>query len=139
MTLGPAARVAAMARLGESDVGESVAILLGYPAGQLAAMCVSIAASTPTEALILGANGPMRLHRFFNRTTATTNSRAGQSDKAIEWPFLGSGCTYEATEVMRSLRAGKLESDIMPLEENRSIMKTLDEIRVQVGVSYPTE
>ena len=46
---------------------------------------------------------------------------------------------YEAAEVMRCLRAGKLESDIMPLEESLRIMKTLDEIRKQWGLKYPME
>ena len=42
-------------------------------------------------------------------------------------------------EVLRCLRAGRSESEIMPLDENLSIMRTMDEIRAQVGVSYPAD
>ena len=40
---------------------------------------------------------------------------------------------------MRCLEAGKLESDIMPLEETVSILETMDEIRRQWGLRYPME
>ena len=46
---------------------------------------------------------------------------------------------YEAIEVGRCLRAGELESQIMPLDETLSIMRMMDEIRVQWGLVYPTE
>ena len=139
MIFGPATRVAAIARLGESEVDETGAVLLGYPSGQLAGLCVSIAAATPTEALVAGPKGSIRVHRFFNRPSAMTLSLDGRPGEVIERPFAGNGYTFEAAEVMRCLRAGRLESEVMPLEENLSIMRTMDEIRAQVGVRYPTE
>jgi len=44
---------------------------------------------------------------------------------------------FEAAEVMRCMRAGKLESDVLPLDETLAIMDTLDEIRRQIGLVYP--
>ena len=41
----------------------------------------------------------------------------------------GNGLQYQAMEVMRCLRAGELESPIMPLDESVAVMETLDEIR----------
>ena len=38
---------------------------------------------------------------------------------------------------MNCLRAGKLESDIMPLDESLSIIKTMDVARAQWGLEYP--
>jgi hypothetical protein len=43
----------------------------------------------------------------------------------------GNGYNYEAAEVMACLRAGKLESEVMSLEETLSIVETMDEIRSQ--------
>jgi hypothetical protein len=51
----------------------------------------------------------------------------------------GNGYNYQAAEVMACLRAGKLESEIMPLDESVSIMRTMDEIRAQWGLTYPME
>ena len=46
---------------------------------------------------------------------------------------------YEASEVQRCLHEGKKESAFMTQAETLTIMKTLDEVRRQVGVVYPEE
>jgi hypothetical protein len=43
----------------------------------------------------------------------------------------------EAAEVVRCLREGRLESDVMPLDETVAIMATMDEVRRQIGLTYP--
>jgi hypothetical protein len=40
---------------------------------------------------------------------------------------------------MECLRAGRLESPVMPLDESLQIMRTLDEIRARWGLAYPGE
>ena len=44
---------------------------------------------------------------------------------------------YEAAEVMACVRAGRLESASMPLDESVAIAATLDAARRAVGVRYP--
>ena len=79
------------------------------------------------------------LQRRVRRVFFQDVSLAGRADRVIETPYEGNGYHYEAAEVMRCLRAGKWESDIMPLEESLRIMKTLDEIRNLWGLKYPVE
>lgn len=40
---------------------------------------------------------------------------------------------------MDCLRNGKLERDLIPLDETVSILKTMDELRRQWGLKYPKE
>jgi hypothetical protein len=40
---------------------------------------------------------------------------------------------------MRCLEAGKTESDVMPLDETISVMRTMDRIRAAWGLRYPGE
>jgi len=40
---------------------------------------------------------------------------------------------------MRCLREGKLESDVVPLDESLSIMETADKMRSQWGLKFPME
>ena len=40
---------------------------------------------------------------------------------------------------MRCLEAGKKESDVMPLDETLSVMRTMDGIRAAWGLRYPGE
>jgi hypothetical protein len=57
----------------------------------------------------------------------------------IEIPFIGNGFNYEAEHFGELLIEGKKESPLMPLNESLEIIKTLDEIRAQWGLSYPFE
>lgn len=59
--------------------------------------------------------------------------------KDVECPFPGNGkgMYWEADEVARCLRDGKLESDTLPLEESIVIMEVMDEVRRQGGLTYP--
>jgi len=65
--------------------------------------------------------------------------RNGQASETINLAFEGNGYNYEAAEAGRCLRAGQLESEIMPLDETLAIMRTLDQIRAQWGLRYPGE
>jgi dihydrodiol dehydrogenase / D-xylose 1-dehydrogenase (NADP) len=40
---------------------------------------------------------------------------------------------------MACLRAGKSESEIMPLDETLSIVRTMDGLRAEWGLAYPME
>lgn len=57
----------------------------------------------------------------------------------MECPFPGNGkgMYWEADEVARCLRDGKLESEGLPWEESIVIMEVMDEIRRQGGLTYP--
>jgi hypothetical protein len=54
-------------------------------------------------------------------------------------PRVGHGLRYQAAEVGRCLREGLTESPVLPLDESRSVMATMDEVRRQVGLTYPGE
>jgi predicted dehydrogenase len=51
----------------------------------------------------------------------------------------GQGYQFEAEEVMRRLRAGELESPLMPLEESLALARTTDDLRRSWGLRYPGE
>ncbi|HET6480569.1 MAG TPA: gfo/Idh/MocA family oxidoreductase, partial [Actinoplanes sp.] len=48
----------------------------------------------------------------------------------------GSGYQFEAAEVQRCLRAGELESPLIPHATTLEIMALLDTIREEIGVGY---
>ncbi len=138
MILGTPSRITGMASLGETGVDEQSAMLLGYPGGQLAVLSTAIRTNTPHEASIIGTDGYIRLHRNWWTPSAVTLVKGGNEER-IEMPFEGNGFNYEAAEVAACLRAGKLESDVMPLDESVSVMRTLDQVREQWGLKYPME
>ncbi|MEZ4867890.1 MAG: Gfo/Idh/MocA family oxidoreductase [Caldilineaceae bacterium] len=63
----------------------------------------------------------------------------GDGDTRIATPYAANGYQYEASEVMRCLRAGAIESATMPLTETYQIMSLMDTIRAQWHMQYPQE
>ena len=136
---GAPSRIAGLAHLGETKVDEQGAMILGYPGGELAVLSTAIRTNTPQEAAIIGTEGSIRIHAPWWASKTLTLRLPKQDDQVIELPFEGNGYIHEAAEVARCIRAGKLESDIMPLDETLSIMQTLDRIRAVWGLRYPME
>jgi len=139
MLFGPPQRIVSAAKLGPTGVDEEAAMILTHGDGQLAILHAAIRLDTAQEAIITGTRGRVRIHSPWWRPVAMTLSREGEPDERFEFLAEGNGYEHEAREVMECLRAGKLESPLMPLEESLSIMETLDALRAQWGVKYPME
>ena len=139
MLLGAPDRIASLAEVGQTGVDEQGAAILGYAGGELAMIYTGVRTQTPLETTIMGSDGMIQIHNPSWAPTKMTVKRSGQSPELVEMPFAGSVYTFQIAEVQRCLRAGKLESDTMPLDETLSIMTTMDQIRAQWGVRYPME
>ncbi len=139
MVLGKPRRIASMAHLGESGVDENAAIILGYESGALATISTAIRTSTPHQAVINGTLGRITMHPQYWCPERITLEVYGKETTVMDIPMNGNGFNHEAAEVARCIRAGKLESDIMPLDESLELMRTMDEIRARWGLSYPME
>ncbi|MCL4876063.1 MAG: Gfo/Idh/MocA family oxidoreductase [Anaerolineae bacterium] len=125
--------------LGSTGVDELSGTIFRYPAGQIAVLSSSLQINTPHDAVIIGTKGSIRIHPSFWCTDGMTLTLDGQPEQVMNLPRVGNGYNYEAAEVMACLRAGKRESEVMPLDETLAIMQTLDRIRALWGLKYPTE
>lgn len=139
MLLGRPAQIATVAQLGETGVDEQSAFLLRYPGGQLATLFTAIRTKTPVDCVIMGTEGMLRLHPPFLATKTLTLTQAGQAPQTIDVPFTANGYNYQAAAVADCVRAGRLESSLMPLDESLHIMETMDMIREEWGLRYPME
>ena len=139
MVLGRPAHIMSMAHLGRTGVDEQAAVILSYEQGQLAVLTTAIRTQTPQEATLFGTQGSIKIHSPWWRASRLTLASEGEPERIIERPIAGNGYNYEAAEVMDCLRNGRLESEVMPLDETLAIMKTLDEIRAQWGLKYPSD
>jgi predicted dehydrogenase len=135
---GEPERIASLADIGETGVDEQGAAILGYGPGRMVIAWTAVRTNTPHESTIIGTEGTIRIERPSWAATKLTLVRQGGEER-IDLPFPGNGYQFEAAEVARCLRAGRLESDVMPLDESLAIMRTLDRIRAQWGLTYPME
>lgn len=67
-----------------------------------------------------------------------------KESKPIEKEFpsqgdYGLGFQYEADAIAEDISQGKIQNDLLPLDESLLILRTLDEIRRQGGLIYPQE
>lgn len=139
MLLGTPSGISGVMQAAPTGVDAQCAVSLTYPSGALATFAATILAETPREALVVGTEGWIRIHPQIAHPDTLTRRSIGGTEKTVRLPLLGNGYTHEAIEVMECLRTGKLESDIMPLDESLSIMRTLDAIREQWGLHYPAD
>ena len=130
--------VAALAHLGETGVDEQTAMLLGYERGALAVLTCAVRTNATHAAAIYGTDGWIELPPVFWQPDRIV-LHAGGKDEELKFDRLGNGYTYEAQEVGRCLREGRLESEVMPHAKTLAIMRTLDRVRAAVGLKYPGE
>ena len=139
MLFGQPNSVTSKCLIGETGVDDYASVILDHDQGQLATLYMSIRAATPSEVVVIGSEGRIRVHTPMFKPVTMTLSKPDQDDEVFEVPYEGNGYNYQAIEVMRCMRAGKLESETMPLDESLVIMKTMDQIRAQWGLKYPME
>lgn len=130
-------RITGMAHLGDTGVDEQSAYVLGFPGGGLAVLSAAVRTETPQDATVMGTDGMIHLESPFWRSKKVTIT--GAREETAECPYIGNGYSHEAQHVAECVRAGKLESDIMPHSETLAIMDTMDTLRAQWGMRYPME
>lgn len=129
MLLGAPATVSATAGRAGTGVDANTAILLGYDSGAAALLHCTLEADSPDRASILGTTGRIELPTAFFHPTSFTLHRRGAEPETVTEP--DGGFTHQAAEVGRCLRAGLVESPLLPLDESVAILGTLDEVRAR--------
>lgn len=134
----PPVKIQGIAHIGAEGVDEQASVLLGYADGQIANLSFAHATSIPNDAWIFGTEGSIHIPDYWHATKARLNTAGGRTED-INVPFESTGYQYEATEVMKCIAEGKLQSDIMGLDESLEIMETMDALRAQWSLKYPLE
>ena len=132
--------VTGLAYFGESGADYQTSLVLRYAKGQLVSLMSSQISYDDKDAVIFGTTGKIVVHSPWYKPTKMTLHVEGKEPELIELPLDGyNGYEFEAMEVMNCIQAGKLESEIMPLDESLTIMQTLDLVREQWGHKFPFE
>jgi predicted dehydrogenase len=138
MIFGEPSQVTGVAQLGETGVDEQAAMSFLYPNGALAILSTAVRTNTPHDATFIGTEGFIKVRSPWWHPTAMTVVSGGKSEE-IEVPYVGNGFNYEADCVANCLREGRTECPTLPLDESVAIMRTMDTLRAQWGLKYPSE
>jgi len=136
--LGVPDAVNAVGRLTDTGVDGQVTAVLSYGERVQATLSATLWAKTPTRAHVSGTEGTIQIEGSFYAPTSFVVTR----DDGARWTFerpAKKGLQYEAAEVARCVAEGRTQSDRMPWDGTLDVMRTMDEVRRQIGVSYPGE
>ena len=122
-----------------TGVDDQASILFQYENGASAALSCSSRFAMKQQVCIYGTKGMIIIPDNFYRPTEIILKMEGKIAKTYNFPHHGNGFQYEADRVADCIRKGKLQSDIMPLNESLAILQTMDKIRQQWNLKYPDE
>ncbi len=137
---GKPAAITAKAKISHEKVDATTSMVFEYAGGKQATMTTSILGAGPVTAMVLGSNGRIEIDKsFYGQTSFRVFNRDGEVIKSYSEKIKGEGRQYQAIHVEECINAGLTESPIMSLRESVEIMHVMDEVRSQIGVTYPTE
>ncbi|NRF66036.1 Gfo/Idh/MocA family oxidoreductase [Aquincola sp. S2] len=129
----------ARALKGPTGVDQRLAVMLGFADGIAAQFVCGFDGSADNGMRIFGRDGVITLPEHFWEARRALLQRSGESPTVIDAPFGINGFEYEVIEAMRCIRAGAIESPLMPLDETIATLRWMDALRAQIGVRYPFE
>lgn len=126
------------------QVDEQAAYIGQYDRGELAIMMSGIRTETLHTAYVYGTNGYMVIPVFWKPTELEVV--IGEKTELIEIPVsqkvegvVDEGYQYEIAYVNECIREGIKESPYVPWNTTLNILKQMDRLRKEWGLSYPSE
>ncbi len=138
--LGAPDSLVARGRLGETGADTEVATISTHAGGAISTTVSSSRAAGPNVAHVIGTAARIDIdHVWYTPTTARLTLPDGTVAETWENRVTGRGMQYQALAAERIIADGGRDSDLLPIGETVAIMAALDDIRAQLGVSYPGE
>ncbi len=136
---GTPIEITGVAHIGKGKFDHHNSCSLLYQGGKIATVISSQVSYDYKCAYIYGTEGIIEITAPWYKPERMTITR-----KSEVQPFyfsLGNfnGYEYEIREVQHCITSGKQESNILPLHESVQIMETMDKLRKQWGVIFPSE
>lgn len=121
----------------QDGVDRHTQVVMRYENGTIANLTSATDVPKPTTGFVYGSQGYLEFPSFFDAQEFFLHT--GDTVKHVQLPSLGDGFEEEILEVCCCIREGRTESQILPLHKTVKMLEQMDEIRRQVGVSYPLD
>jgi predicted dehydrogenase len=121
-----------------TGVDRQTAILFSYDDGQQAVLHAALDTLGPNTAAVIGTKGRIEIDSvWYQATSFTVYDENNTVIETYNEKVVSRGMQYEAMALEKIVASGKLEGAELPPSETIAIMETLDEIRRQIGLTYP--
>lgn len=136
--LGAPTGVVAVSTKTTTNVDRQTSMILSYGDAAQAVLQTTLDLRGPTRAVIVGSEGRIEIaETWYAPTTYTRFDGEGNVVEEFDGTVTGRGMQFQAAELERLVAEGELANDILSPTESVQIMHTLDEIRRQIGLTYP--
>jgi len=139
LVLGEPDAITARAVMTNRGVDAQTSAIFTYANGAQAVINTTMIARTPCRAVVSGLLGRLEIESYFYAPTTMRTVLHGGTITEYPNTYVGHGLREQAIEMARVVRAGLVESPLMPWSETIAVMRTIDEIRQQIGLKYPFE
>ena len=133
--LGEPKTISSKAKIGKTGVDEETEMTFVYSSGTQAFLTSSIIKQTPTIATLICENGMLVLNSRFHQTDKVTTILDGIRVEH-DFVYTGKGYYFEIEHFADLLRNGQNENPLMSDDFSRTLIKTLDAVREQIGLYY---
>ncbi|MDF2540069.1 MAG: dehydrogenase [Herbinix sp.] len=131
-------KVIGLAHVDENLVDVKNSFIMSYKNGVIVSGSTAVVTDIPQDCYIYGSKGHIVVKNFWRSTESYIEVR-GEKVKEATAPFVGNGYEGEAIEVMNCVRAGKTESDLLPLDDSLAYAKIVTDLRKEWNVTFPGE
>ncbi|KRF16563.1 oxidoreductase [Nocardioides sp. Soil797] len=141
LVLGRPEQLTAVAVLSSTGVDLDVSVAGRHVGGGTSSLSASMTSWPSRTATIATTTGCIYVDADFHHPPSMTwRPHRGEPETIVATdPVVGDGYGNEALEVMRCIDAGLRESPLVPHALTLEVMVQLDELRGQIGVTYPED
>ncbi len=139
MVLGVPDKITASAAFTSEGVDSQTSAIFDYHSGAQAILTANMVTATPCRAVISGILGRIEIDRTFY---FPASMRVVLNDDSVtEYPndYQGKGLREEAIEFAELVRQGRKESSLLTWSETLQIMESMDRIRNEIKLTYPSD
>ena len=129
--------IQAMGQLTQQNVDGQVFATMEYASGKYSQFTCSMLSQTTNAMRIVGSEGHVILPACFWDTDQALVYRDNCLVKHLNISHPVNGFEYQIEQSMQSIAQNKLCSEVMSHQDSIEVMKTMDEIRRQIGIRYP--
>ena len=144
--LGDQLEIKALGTPTATGVDASLSAIIRDEHGRHGVMTTSLSTELSNRACVAGTKGRVEIgYQFMGPSDLTiyrfgeTNPAKGDTVETFTAEVSGHGIRFEAAEAARCVREGLKESPVMPLTLTLKVMRVMDEMRRQAGVSYASD
>ncbi len=137
--LGWPKNIKSSARITSEGIDSYSAVIFEYENSSMANLEATFEMDTPIEACIYGTKGELKMHRRFHHSKKISLKLNNGERQDYEIEYKGEGYSHEIEEVEKCINSGALESKKHPLSRSLELIRILDKIKVQIGLTYAAD